>query len=285
VTDNKPRQHSGSSRRTQNLRPQFAVPEGKGTLAFCRKLMGKAEGFTSRFDFLMHVAFARSIHKRRRKPPEDRRQAIDALLQGLCFHYDPLAGRVQCTVTTLAIECGLATEKKTLAICRASRALKSLADEFGLITYTTAFSPEIGCNIPSDITFTPALFEALDVSPESVAAARRSRAEWENKQRVKRGEERLDTDTLTSRAFGFLRDRFREYHRERRLQGLKRRRAERDAERSRQEIETLVRRELTREVAGQRFPADRQAILHEVARRVKERMMMSRGNHTRLALP
>ncbi len=37
------------------------------------------------------------------------RRAIDALLQGLCFHYDPLANRVQCSITTLAIECGLAT--------------------------------------------------------------------------------------------------------------------------------------------------------------------------------
>jgi incFII family plasmid replication initiator RepA len=39
------------------------------TLPFCRKLMAKAEGFTSTFDFSIHVAFARSLGKRRRMPP------------------------------------------------------------------------------------------------------------------------------------------------------------------------------------------------------------------------
>ncbi len=67
-------------------------------------------GSTSRFDFAIHVAHARSRGLRRRMPPVLRRRAIDALLQGLCFHYDPLANRVQCSITTLAIECGLATK-------------------------------------------------------------------------------------------------------------------------------------------------------------------------------
>ncbi|END0721391.1 incFII family plasmid replication initiator RepA, partial [Shigella sonnei] len=94
--------------------------------------------------------------------------------QGLCFHYDPLANRVQCSITTLAIECGLATESDagTLSITRATRALTFLA-ELGLITYQTEYDPLIGCNIPTDITFTPALFAALDVSEEAVASARR----------------------------------------------------------------------------------------------------------------
>ncbi len=52
--------------------------------------MEKAVGFTSRFDFAIHVAHARSKGLRRRMPPVLRRRAIDALLQGLCFHYDPL---------------------------------------------------------------------------------------------------------------------------------------------------------------------------------------------------
>ena len=69
--------------------------EGKKTLPFCRKLMAKAEGFTATFDFSIHVAFARSLGKRRRMPPILRRRAIDALLQAMCFHYDPLANRVQ----------------------------------------------------------------------------------------------------------------------------------------------------------------------------------------------
>jgi incFII family plasmid replication initiator RepA len=51
------------------------------------------------------------------------------------------------------------------------RALKFLA-ELGLITYQTEYDPQIGCNIPTDITFTPALFSALDVSEVAVVAAR-----------------------------------------------------------------------------------------------------------------
>jgi incFII family plasmid replication initiator RepA len=58
--------------------------------------------------------------------------------------------------------------------------------ELGLITYTTEYDPQIGCNIPTDMTFTPALFQALDVSDVAVVAARRSRVEWENKQRKNR---------------------------------------------------------------------------------------------------
>jgi incFII family plasmid replication initiator RepA len=76
----------------------------------------------------------------------------------------------------MAIECGLATESRSgnLSVSRATRALKFLA-ELGLITYQTEYDPQIGCNIPTDITFTPALFSALDVSEVAVVAARRSR--------------------------------------------------------------------------------------------------------------
>ncbi|MGD1791536.1 hypothetical protein ACP6EH_27090 (plasmid) [Klebsiella pneumoniae subsp. pneumoniae] len=35
----------------KNPNPVFTPREGKKTLPFCRKLMAKAEGFTSRFDF------------------------------------------------------------------------------------------------------------------------------------------------------------------------------------------------------------------------------------------
>ena len=82
-------------RQVKNPFPQFVVPKKKGsdeekaTLPFCRKLMAKAEGFTSRFDFSIHVAFLRSLGKRHRMPPLLRRRAIDALLQAMCFHYDP----------------------------------------------------------------------------------------------------------------------------------------------------------------------------------------------------
>ena len=123
-------------RQVKNPNPVFTPREGAGTLKFCEKLMEKAVGFTSRFDFAIHVAHARSRGLRRRMPPVLRRRAIDALLQGLCFHYDPLANRVQCSITTLAIECGLATESGAgkLSITRATRALTFLS-ELGLITY------------------------------------------------------------------------------------------------------------------------------------------------------
>lgn len=59
-------------------------------------------------------------------PPLLRRRAIDALLQAMCFHYDPLANRVQRSITNMAIERGLATESVSgnLSITRATRALK-----------------------------------------------------------------------------------------------------------------------------------------------------------------
>lgn len=215
--------------------------------------MAKAEGFTSRFDFSIHVAFMRSLGKRHRMPPVLRRRAIDALLQGLCFHYDPLANRVQRSITNLAIECSLATESKSgnLSITRATRALNFLS-ELGLITYQTEYDPQIGCNIPTDITFTLALFSALDVSEVAVLAARRSRIEWENKQRKQHG--------------------------------LKRARARRDVDRTRKDIETLVKQQLTREFASGRFTGGGDAIKRELERRVTERMLMSRGNnYTRLA--
>lgn len=75
-------------RQVKNPNPVFTPREGAGTLKFCEKLMEKAVGFTSRFDFAIHVAHARSKGLRRRMPPVLRRRAIDALLQGLCFHYD-----------------------------------------------------------------------------------------------------------------------------------------------------------------------------------------------------
>jgi len=272
-------------RQVKNPTPEFTSREGKKTLPFCQKLMSKAEGFTSRFDFAIHVAFLRSQGKRHRMPPLLRRRAIDALLQGLCFHYDPLANRVQRSITNLAIECGLATESKNgnLAITRATRALKFMA-ELGLITYQTEYDPQIGCNIPTDITFTPALFSALDISDVAVAAARRSRVEWENKQREKQQLPRLGMDELIAKAWRFVRERFRSYQSERKAHGQKRARARRDAVRTRKDICTLVKQQLTREYASGRFVGGQEALKRELERRVKERMMMSRGNnYTRLA--
>ncbi|HAK1938775.1 TPA: incFII family plasmid replication initiator RepA [Salmonella enterica] len=272
-------------RQVRNPDPVFTPREGARTLPFCTKLMEKAVGFTSRFDFSVHVAYARALGKRHRKPPLLRRRAIDALLQGLCFHYDPLAGRVQCAITTLAIECGLATESASgnLSITRATRALKFLA-ELGLITYQTEYDPAIGCYIPTDITFTPALFAALGVSEEAVVSARRSRVEWENRQRKKQGLSALGMDELMAKAWRFMRERFRSYQAERKAHGLKRARARRDADRTRRDIIALVKRQLTREIAERRFTGGHEAVKRELDRRVKERMIMSRNNnHTRLA--
>ncbi|HBA5134143.1 TPA: incFII family plasmid replication initiator RepA [Escherichia coli] len=277
--------HQTYYRQVKNPNPVFTPREGAGTLKFCEKLMEKAVGFTSRFDFAIHVAHARARGLRRRMPPVLRRRAIDALLQGLCFHYDPLANRVQCSITTLAIECGLATESAAgkLSITRATRALTFLS-ELGLITYQTEYDPLIGCYIPTDITFTPALFAALDVSEDAVAAARRSRVEWENKQRKKQGLDTLGMDELIAKAWRFVRERFRSYQTELKSRGIKRARARRDANRERQDIVTLVKRQLTREISEGRFTANREAVKREVERRVKERMILSRNrNYSRLA--
>ena len=277
--------HQTYYRQVKNPNPVFTPREGAGTLKFCEKLMEKAVGFSSRFDFAIHVAHARSRGLRRRMPPVLRRRAIDALLQGLCFHYDPLANRVQRSITNLAIECGLATESKSgnLSITRATRALTFMA-ELGLITYQTEYDPQIGCNIPTDTTFTPALFSALDVSDVAVVAARRSRVEWENQQRKKQNLKPLEMDELIAKAWRFVRERFRSYQSERKQHGLKRARARRDADRARKDIVTLVKQQLTRDYAKGRFVGDRDALQRELERRVKERMLMSRGNnYTRLA--
>ena len=277
--------HQTYYRQVKNPNPVFTPRKGAETLKFCEKLMEKAVGFTSRFDFAIHVAHARSRGLRRRMPPVLRRRAIDALLQGLCFHYDPLANRVQRSITNLAIECGLATESKSgnLSITRATRALTFMA-ELGLITYQTEYDPQIGCNIPTDTTFTPALFSALDVSDVAVVAARRSRVEWENQQRKKQNLKPLEMDELIAKAWRFVRERFRSYQSERKQHGLKRARARRDADRARKDIVTLVKQQLTRDYAKGRFVGDRDALQRELERRVKERMLMSRGNnYTRLA--
>ncbi|PUT27988.1 incFII family plasmid replication initiator RepA, partial [Salmonella enterica subsp. enterica serovar Dublin] len=62
-------------------------------------------------------------------------------------------------------------------------------------------------------------------------------------------------------------------------------RARRDADRTRKDIETLVKLQLTREYASGRFTGGLDAMKRELQRRVKERMMMSRGkNYTRLTM-
>ena len=270
--------------RVKNATPEFLPPENKKTLPFNIKLMKAIKGFTSRFDFSMLVAFARSNGKCQRMPRKCRRDALEALFQGICFHFDPLANRVNVTMTTLAIECGLATESAqgNLSITRATRALQSLA-RLGLITYSTEFNATLGCNNPTDIMLTSEFFDAINVSSESVQSARESRAAWKNKQRAKQGLPKLPLHELISLAWKSFRDRFHAYHLSRKKHGEERARARRESTLTRSEIEDLVKRELTREIAQGLFPASREAVLAEIARRVKRRMMLSRDNYTRLA--
>lgn len=158
-------------RQVRNPNPEFTPREGKKTLPFCRKLIAKAEGFTSRFDFAIHVAIARSQGKPHRMPPVLRCRAIEALLQGMCFHYDPVTNRVQCSVTELAIECGLATRSANgiLSINKVTRTLRFLDKTLGLIVYVSG-NPEGVCS--PGITFTPALFKALNIFPLALSEAR-----------------------------------------------------------------------------------------------------------------
>jgi incFII family plasmid replication initiator RepA len=266
----------------KNPNPLFSVKEGKDTLEFNRKLMRLAENFTSKFVFTMLVAFARQRGVRRRMPPADRLKAINALLQGICFHYDPLANRVNVSLTTLAIECGLATEKKKLSICRATRALQFLR-LLGLITYKTEFCSTLGCNFPTDISFTNEMFRVLGVSDRAVEGAQRSRLSWKNRQRAKQGLAALSFEEARKDAWGAMRGLFYQTRLKRKEQGEIRAQAKRDSEKDRKQIEALVRRQLTTEIAKGAFPADMKAVTEEVALRVKMRMVRSRGQYSRLA--
>ncbi len=244
--------------------------------------MKAAAGLTAKFVFSMLVAYARQRGVRYRMPPADRLKAIEALLQAICFHYDPLANRVNASITTIAIECGLATEAKTVSISRASRALQFL-ELLGLITYKTEYCGTLGCYFPSDITFKSEFFRVLDISERAVEGACRSRASWKNKQRTARGLPALAIEEMVKEAWGAVRKRFYDKRIKLKRQGEKRAQAKRDAERSRKDIEALVRRQLNKEIIAGTFPADLNVVLAEIATRVKQRMFMSRGSHTRIA--
>jgi incFII family plasmid replication initiator RepA len=101
----------------KNPNPVFTKKEKDP--AVLPKLMAKAEGFTSRFDFPFMWRFcvrweAAGCHHCCAGVQLTR-------LQAMCFHYDPLANRVQRSITNMAIECGLATESRSgnLSVSRA----------------------------------------------------------------------------------------------------------------------------------------------------------------------
>ncbi len=58
--------------------------------------------------------------------------------------------------------------------------------------------------MPTVITLTPYPFAALEGSEEGVAAARRSRVEWDNRQREKQGLDTLGMDERIAKAWGAL---------------------------------------------------------------------------------
>lgn len=268
-------------RQVKNPNPQFIPLKGKKTLPFCEKIREKAVGFTQRVEFQTLVAMSIARGERKRRPPVLRMRALEASLQALCHYFNPLANRVGASLTTMSIRCGLATEKKRLSITRFTGACQTL-QQLKLITYNTEYDKEIGCNIPTDITFTTLMWQVLDVSEEAVAAARRGRIEWENKQREKNGLPRAGADDLISAAWAFVRERFRTYQKSRREHGLKRHRAKKDAPRSRNDIEQMVRLQIQKEIRLGRFFGDLDAVRTEIERRVTERMKLSRSKYTRL---
>lgn len=131
--------------------------------------MGKAVGGTETFAFDIASACARANGKR--KPSVLRRRAIDALLQGMCFYYDPVSNQVHRSITELAFDCGLARKNTHghLAIERAVRAIKSQEEDFGFIVC----SPSSGFyNKRCAITLTPRFFEFLGGFPLALTEAR-----------------------------------------------------------------------------------------------------------------
>jgi len=274
-------QNTSIYRQVKNPNPEFTPEKGKKTLPFCEKIREKAAGFTQRTEFQTLIAMAIARGERRRRPPVLRLRALEATLQALCHYFNPLANRVGASLTTMSIRSGLATEKKRLSITRFTGACQTL-EQLKLITYNTEYDKEIGCNIPTDITFTPLMWQVLDVSEEAVAAARRSRVEWENTRREKKGEARADEDELINAAWSFVRERFRSYQKTRREHGMKRHRARKDAPRTRKDIELLVRTQITKEIASGRFCGTLDAVRAEIEHRVTERMKLSRGRYSRL---
>lgn len=274
-------QNTSLYRQVKNPYPKFIPEEGKKTLPFCEKIRVKAAGFTRRMEFQTLVAMSIARGERKRRPPELRMRALEASLQALCHYFNPLANRVGASLTTMSIRCGLATEKKRLSITRFTGAVQFMA-QLKLLTYKTEYDKEIGCNIPTDITFTPLMWQVLDVSEEAVTAARRSRIEWENRQREKRGLPRAGAEELISAAWAFVRERFREYQKSRREHGMKRHRARKDAPRTRKDIEQLVRLQIQKEIRNGRFFSGLDAVRAEIERRVTERMKLSRGHYARL---
>jgi len=271
----------------KNPTPVFRVPEGKGTQAFNEKLKEKArKGFTGTMLFKFTFALARQAGTllRMRSLYRTRRDAIDQAAIGLCHHYDTLTKRVNVSMTTLAIECGLATESATgkISITRLTRALQTL-NEMKLITYNTEFDSTHGAYFPTEVVLLPAFFEVLEVSEESVEAARVSKAAQLNKKRQAKGLNTLSVRELVLAEVKRYRDMVYQKRAARKERGEERARAKAEAALTRAEIEGKVRKELNCEILRSRISfKSLSEVAAEIERRVKRRMILSRGNYSRL---
>ncbi|MEG5888156.1 plasmid replication initiator RepA [Enterobacter ludwigii] len=156
-------------RQVKNPNPVFTPPEGSITHPFCQKLMKRAHGYTESIDFDIRYLFSRLEGKRKRKPPVLRRRAIESLLQGLCFYYEPSTNRVRCTVAHLAIECGLVTKSSSgvLSKSKAIKALYSLEKDLGFIVYLRDKT-----DAEASIRLTSNFFKALGIFPLALSEAK-----------------------------------------------------------------------------------------------------------------
>ncbi|HGE5896419.1 TPA: RepA family replication protein [Escherichia coli] len=156
-------------RQVKNPNQVFTPHEGAGTLPFYEKLMEKAVVFTEIFAFDVASVSAYAHANGKRKPFVLRRRAIDALLQGMGFYYDPVSNQVHRSIIELALDCGLARKNAHghLVIERAARAIKSRKEDFG--SPSSDFYNK-RCTIT--LTLTPHLFEFLGVFPLALTEAR-----------------------------------------------------------------------------------------------------------------
>lgn len=259
----------------KNPNPQF-TPRSDKTLAFNAKAKEKAAGFTASEKLSNVIALARGKGAYCRTPRENYLPVLEAFVQGALHHYDLLADRCAATMHRIADECGLMTQSAAgnVSISRATNAAERLA-EIGLAEYHTEFNSTVGCNFPSDFSFTPLFWQIIDME-EAHEKAVESKAAYENKRRARNGEQLFDV-------LGWLREmrarakaRFHQYRLERKAKGEARRRAQRESELQRSEIAARVRAEVQADVIAGRFPSDYELVQREIKRRTDERTIASR---------
>lgn len=161
---------NGQSVVSQQLVPHFTPASDIIRPRFCQQLMKKANGYVFSYHFNIRIYLQCARGERRKKPRVEFLQAINSLLQGMCFYYNPLTNGVDRSVSQLANECGLTSTAASgaVSISRASRALQALENEFGFIVRDLPATRQDAWQF----YFTPAFFEALKVSPDHLRAAR-----------------------------------------------------------------------------------------------------------------